>query len=179
MYCNCFSSCNLFERLCAIICNLCIFIHFQTLSLRSGHSSGPNEDLNLLHHIVAAGHVIENCPSLRINRYSCRGYLSKMGESRFALAWKKRWFVFDRKLRALCYYTDERKTKPKGFIYFQAIQEVYVDSSIKRSPEPKTTFCIKTPQRLYCLSAPSAIAMSIWIDVICTGKEGSLITMTL
>merc|ERR1719494_743038 len=150
-----------------------------TLSLRSGHSSGPNEDLNLLHHIVAAGHVIENCPSLRINRYSCRGYLSKMGESRFALAWKKRWFVFDRKLRALCYYTDERKTKPKGFIYFQAIQEVYVDSSIKRSPEPKTTFCIKTPQRLYCLSAPSAIAMSIWIDVICTGKEGSLITMTL
>lgn len=150
-----------------------------TLSLRSGHSSGNSEEINLLHNIQAAGHVVENCPSVRINRYSCRGYLLKMGKSKLKISWKKRWFVFDRKLRALCYYQDERKTKSKGILYFQSIQEVYVDSSIKRSPNPKTTFCVRTPQRTYVLSASSPVAMSIWIDVICTGKEGVFSAMTL
>ncbi len=97
-----------------------------------------------------------------------------MSKSRFHTSWPKRWFVFDRKLRALCYYQDERKTKAKGVIYFQAIQEVYVDSSMKKSPSSKTTFCVKTPQKNYILAASSPIAMSIWIDVICTGKEGAL-----
>ena len=137
------------------------------------------EEINLLHHIVAAGHVVDNCSAVKINRYSCRGFLTKMGKSRFSMAWKKRWFVFDRKLRALCYYQDDRKTKSKGILYFQSIQEVYVDSSIKRSPNPKTTFCVRTPQRTFVLSAPTAIAMSIWIDVICTGKEGAFNSMTL
>ena len=97
-----------------------------------------------------------------------------MSQSRFHTSWTKRWFIFDRKLRALCYYQDERKTKAKGVLYFQAIQEVYVDSSLKKSPSPKTTFCVTTPQRNYLLAAPSPIAMSIWIDVICTGKEGAV-----
>jgi len=149
-----------------------------TLSLRSGQSSG-NEEINLLHHILAAGHVIDNCPAIKINRYSCRGYLLKMGKSRLKISWKKRWFVFDRKLRALCYYQDERKTKSKGILYFQSIQEVYVDSSIKRSPNSRTTFCVRTPQRTFFLCAPSPIAMSVWLDVICTGKEGAFSTMTL
>ena len=156
-----------------------LFFYFQTFSLRSGQSSGNSEELNLLHHISAAGHVIENCPTIRINRYSARGYLLKMGKSRLTMSWKKRWFVFDRKLRAFCYYQDERKTKSKGILYFQSIQEVFVDSSIKRSPNPKTTFCVRTPQKTYVLSAPSPIAMSIWIDVICTGKEGAFNSMTL
>ncbi|XP_065056409.1 pleckstrin homology-like domain family B member 1 isoform X1 [Rhopilema esculentum] len=145
-----------------------------TPSIRSFPGSMLSDDINLLHHIVASGHILENCPSVKINKYSCRGYLSKMGRSRFHSSWTKRWFVFDRKLRALCYYQDERKTKPKGVIYFQAIQEVYVDNSAKKSPNPKTTFCVKTPQRNFLLSASSPIAMSIWIDVICTGKEGAL-----
>ena len=133
-----------------------------------------SEDINLLHHIVASGHITDNCPSVKINKYSCRGYLTKMGRSRFHASWTKRWFIFDRKLRALCYYQDERHMKAKGVIYFQAIQEVYVDNSAKKSPSPKTTFCVKTPQRNFLLAAPSPIAMSIWIDVICTGKEGAL-----
>ncbi|XP_066930642.1 kinesin-like protein KIF16B isoform X1 [Clytia hemisphaerica] len=149
-----------------------------TLSIRSGQS-GNSEEVNLLHHVVAAGHVIENCPAVKINRYSCRGYLLKMGKSRLKVSWNKRWFVFDRKLRALLYYQDERKTKSKGILYFQSIQEVYVDSSIKKSPNSKTTFCVRTPQRNFYLSAPSPIAMSIWIDVICTGKEGAFTSMTL
>ena len=36
------------------------------------------------------------------------------------ISWKKRWFVFDRKLRALCYYQDERKTMSKGILYLIA-----------------------------------------------------------
>ena len=93
------------------------------------------------------------------------------------VSWKRRWFVFDRKLRALCYYANERQTKTKGILYFQSIQEVYVDSTIKRSPNPRTTFCVRTPTRPYILSAPSAIAMSVWIDVVCTGKEGVFLSM--
>ena len=58
-------------------------------------------------------------------------------------------------------------------------QEVYVDSTMKRSPSPNTTFCIRTPTKLYCLSAPSAVAMSIWIHVVCTGKEGVLANMDM
>eukprot|EP00794_Sanderia_malayensis_P011257 gene11257-12437_t len=145
-----------------------------TPSIRSFPGSSLTEDIHLLHHIIAAGHIIENCPSVKINKYSCRGYLSKMSRSRFHTTWPKRWFIFDRKLRALCYYQDEKKTKAKGVIYFQAIQEVYVDSSMKKSPNQRTTFCVKTPQRNYLLAAPNALAMSIWIDVICTGKEGAV-----
>lgn len=154
------------------------FLISQTLSIRSGQS-GNSEEMNLLHHVTAAGHVIENCPVVKINRYSCRGYLLKMGKSRLKVTWNKRWFVFDRKMRALLYYQDERKTKSKGILYFQSIQEVYVDSSIKKSPNSKTTFCVRTPQRNFYLSATSPIAMSIWIDVICTGKEGAFTSMTL
>ena len=151
-----------------------MFPNLQTPSIRSFPGSVLSDDINLLHHIIASGHILENCPPVKINKYSCRGYLTKMGRSRFHSSWTKRWFIFDRKLRALCYYQDERHTKAKGVIYFQAIQEVYVDNSAKKSPSPKTTFCVKTPQRNFMLAAPSPLAMSIWIDVICTGKEGAL-----
>ncbi|XP_065644289.1 kinesin-like protein KIF16B isoform X2 [Hydra vulgaris] len=148
-----------------------------TLSVRSGQL-GNDQELNLLQYLTDAGHSIENSLDVRINRYSCRGYLLKMGH-RFNISWKKRWFVFDRKLRALCYYQDEWKTKSKGILYFQSIQEVYVDNGVKRSPNPKTTFCIRTPQRTYVLNASTPIVMSIWIDVIITGREGGLMSMTL
>ena len=128
---------------------------------------------------MALGHVVDHCPEVKINRFTARGYLQKMGKSRLKISWQKRWFIFDRKKRALCYYQDERKTKPKGIIYFQSIQEVYVDSSLKRSPSPQTTFCIRTPLRPYIVTAPSAIAMSIWIDVVCTGKEGAFVSLGL
>lgn len=87
--------------------------------------------------------------------------------------WKKRWFVFDRQRKALMYFHDEHKKEPKGIIYFQAIEDVYAASwCSNKGPSPRTTFCIKTPQRSYYVAAPSGLAMSIWIDVILTGREG-------
>ena len=118
------------------------------------------------------GHVLENCPSVRVTATTCKGYLAKMS-GKLIKSWKKRWFVLDRQKRALCYYSDEHKREPKGIIYFQAIQEVYTDSSTTyKNQGPRTTFCVKTPQVTYHVSAPSGLAMSIWIDAILTGREG-------
>ena len=87
--------------------------------------------------------------------------------------WHKRWFVFDRNRRSLLYYGDKSETKPRGGIYFQAIEEVYVDHQrVVKSPNPKLTFCVKTFDRMYYLVALSPEAMRIWIDVIFTGAEG-------
>lgn len=136
-------------------------------------TSHNEDDINLVQHLVATGHVLENCPSVRVTASACKGYLSKMG-GKLIKSWKKRWFVLDRQKRALCYYTDEHHRVPKGIIYFQAIQDVYVDlpTSYKGS-STRTTFCVKTPQETYYVAAPSGLAMSIWIDAILTGREGA------
>ena len=135
-------------------------------------TSSKEESVNLVQHLVATGHVLENCPSVRVTATTCKGYLSKMG-GKLIKTWKKRWFVLDRQKRALCYYTDEHQRVPKGIIYFQAIQDVYVDSpNSHKGSSPRTTFCVKTPQDTYYVAAPSGLAMSIWIDAIMTGREG-------
>uniref|UniRef100_A0A0K2V5J1 PH domain-containing protein n=2 Tax=Lepeophtheirus salmonis TaxID=72036 RepID=A0A0K2V5J1_LEPSM len=87
--------------------------------------------------------------------------------------WNRRWFVFDRNKRTLIYYSDKTETKAKGGIYFESIEDVYVDhlNSLK-SHKPKETFLMKTRDRLYCLMAPTIETMRIWIDVIFTGAEG-------
>nr|XP_028596085.1 LOW QUALITY PROTEIN: pleckstrin homology-like domain family B member 3 [Podarcis muralis] len=87
--------------------------------------------------------------------------------------WKKRWFTFDRQKRVLAYYADKEETKLKGVIYFQAIEEVYYDHlrSAFKSPSPKMTFCVKTDDRLFCMVAPSAEAMRIWMDAIVTRQR--------
>ncbi|TFJ96518.1 ATP F0F1 synthase subunit beta [Platysternon megacephalum] len=79
----------------------------------------------------------------------------------------------------LCHQTgrngadDKEEAKLKGVIYFQAIEEVYYDHlrSAFKSPNPKLTFCVKTYDRLFCLVAPSAEAMRIWMDAIVTAAE--------
>ena len=87
--------------------------------------------------------------------------------------WHRRWFVFDRVKRSLVYYADKNEVKPRGGIYFQAIEEVYVDHlRTVKSPNHKLTFCVKTADRTYFMVAPSPEAMRIWIDVIFTGAEG-------
>ena len=87
--------------------------------------------------------------------------------------WKKRWFVFDRVRRSLLYYSDKSENKPRGGIYFQSIEEVYVDHLREvKSPNQKLTFCVKTYDRTYFLCASTPEAMRIWIDVIFTGAEG-------
>lgn len=81
--------------------------------------------------------------------------------------------MFDRVKRSLIYYTDKTEAKARGGIYFQAIEEVYVDHlRTVKSPTPKLTFCVKTYDRTYYLVAPTPETMRIWIDVIFTGAEG-------
>lgn len=129
------------------------------------------QHFDLKQHIESAGHQIELCPYIVVSSTACRGYLHKLG-SKFR-TWQKRWFVFDRSKRALMYYSDKSENKPRGGVYFQAIEEVYVDHlhSVK-SPNPKLTFCVKTYERTFHLMAPSPEAMRIWIDIIFTGAEG-------
>ncbi|GAB1599003.1 pleckstrin homology-like domain family B member 1 isoform X5 [Argonauta hians] len=130
-----------------------------------------NKDFDLRQHIEAAGHNLDSCPLVIVTMTSCRGYLQKMG-SKFK-TWHKRWFLFDRMKRSLLYYSDKNETKARGGIYFQAIEEVYVDHlRTVKSPNPKLTFCVKTYDRTYYLVGPSPEAMRIWIDVIFTGAEG-------
>ncbi|XP_039281254.1 pleckstrin homology-like domain family B member 1 isoform X3 [Nilaparvata lugens] len=129
------------------------------------------ESLDLRAHILSAGHQVELCGHVLLDQTSCRGFLHKM-TSRFH-QWNKRWFVFDRSSRTLTYYGDRSEKKPKGGVYFQAIEEVYVDhlNSVK-SPNPQVTFVIKSSERTFHLVAPSPEAMRIWVDVIFTGAEG-------
>ena len=141
-----------------------------------------NEHFDLRAHIESAGHQLDQCSHVHLNPDSCRGYLQKLSGNHqntsaavksFRSKWNKRWFVFDRNKRAIIYYTDKSETKAKGGVYFQSIEEVYVDHlNHVKSPNAKVTFCMKTTERTYFLMAPSPEAMRIWVDVIFTGAEG-------
>ncbi|XP_033334415.2 uncharacterized protein LOC117225187 isoform X2 [Megalopta genalis] len=130
-----------------------------------------SEFLDLRHHIETAGHQLPLIHDVTVDTTSCSGYLSKM--SKKFHHWNKRWFVFDRKRKTLAYYSDNSSKKARGVIYFQSIEEVYVDHmNTVRSPQPSLTFIIKTSSRLYHLMAPSPEAMRVWVDVVFTGAEG-------
>ncbi|XP_024947691.1 pleckstrin homology-like domain family B member 2 isoform X2 [Cephus cinctus] len=130
-----------------------------------------SESLDLRHHIETAGHQLPLIHDVTVDTTSCCGYLSKM--SKKFHHWNKRWFVFDRKRKTLSYYSDNTTRKARGVIYFQSIEEVYVDHmNTVRSPQPSLTFIIKTSARLYHLMAPSPEAMRVWVDVVFTGAEG-------
>ncbi|XP_015429767.1 PREDICTED: pleckstrin homology-like domain family B member 1 [Dufourea novaeangliae] len=130
-----------------------------------------SESLDLRHHIETAGHQLPLIHDVTVDTTSCSGYLSKM--SKKFHHWNKRWFVFDRKRKTLSYYSDSSSRKARGVIYFQSIEEVYVDHmNTVRSPHPSLTFIIKTSSRLYHLMAPSPEAMRVWVDVVFTGAEG-------
>ena len=135
-----------------------------------------DHNFDLKQHVENSGHQLDQSskqPLVSINSNSCRGYLLKMGQK--FKTWNKRWFVFDRQKRTLSYYMDRQETKLRGCIYFQSINEVYVDHmrTIK-SPDQKSTFIVKTFDRNFYLVAPSCELMRIWVDVIFTGAEGYL-----
>ncbi|XP_051748535.1 pleckstrin homology-like domain family B member 1 isoform X9 [Ctenopharyngodon idella] len=136
------------------------------------------EEFDLRSHVESSGHCVDTCPYVIVTEKMCKGHLVKMGGK--IKSWKKRWFVFDRLKRTFSYYVDKHKTKLKGVIYFQAIEEVYYDHlrSATKSPNPSLTFCVKTHDRLYFMVAPSPEAMRIWMDVIVTGAEGYTQFMT-
>lgn len=134
----------------------------------------PNtsQDFDLRTHIETAGHNPDICKHISLTKTTCRGYMTKMGGR--IKTWRKRWFVFNRTKRSFLYFSNEKdEGKPKGGMYFQAIQEVYFDHLRQyKSPNPNLTFCVKTRERTYFLVAPSPEAMRIWMDVIVTGAEG-------
>ncbi|XP_046628300.1 pleckstrin homology-like domain family B member 1 [Neodiprion virginianus] len=130
-----------------------------------------SESLDLRHHIETAGHQLQLIHDVSVDTTTCCGYLSKM--SKKFHHWNKRWFVFDRKRKTLSYYSDSSAKKARGLVYFQSIEEVYVDHlNSVRSPQPSLTFIVKTSARLYHLMAPSPEAMRVWVDVVFTGAEG-------
>lgn len=131
-----------------------------------------NEEFDLKSHVEAAGHNVDICPHVALTRTTCRGHLIKMGGR--IKSWKKRWFVFNRNKHSFLYYSSDREDRrPKGGMYFAAIQDVYIDHLRQnKSPNPLLTFCVKTTNRVYFLVAPSPEAMRIWMDVIVTGAEG-------
>ena len=144
----------------------------------AGGGSGGPSDFNLRSHIELAGHQVDLCSDVIVDAVSCRGFLHKLGGSTFKV-WNRRWFVLDRAKRSLSYYVDNKSSKDgskaaRGGIYFQSIRETYPDhlQTAVKSPNPKTTFVVKTLERPYFLCAPSPEAMRIWVDVIFTGAEG-------
>lgn len=133
------------------------------------------QDFDLVRHLLSTGHVLDNCPSVNVTQSCCRGYLDKKS-GKLKSSWKKRWFVFDRRMKALVYYKDQSKKEPRAIIYFQAIQEVFVDhESEGKNNSLKSSFCVKTPLKTYTLAADNALTMSVWIDVLLTGREGTAI----
>lgn len=129
------------------------------------------DDFDLRQHIESTGHNLGTCPFVEVTSTQCKGYLLKMGTKH--KTWNKRWFVFDREKKALLYYMDKSEHKPRGGIYFQSIEDVFVDHMrTVKSPNHKFTFCVKTYDKPYYLVAKSPEALSIWIDVIFTGAEG-------
>jgi len=153
------------------VTSLCVILHLQSrpltryLPVRDAH-------LNLEQFVASAGHNADACSHVIVTATACRGFLAKIGGR--LRTWKRRWFVFDRVARCLCYYSDRSETKPpRGLVYFQAVEDVFVDHMGRaRSPTPQLTFCVKTNNRAIYLVAPSAEAMRIWVDVIFTGAEG-------
>ncbi|KAK9514181.1 hypothetical protein VZT92_027667 [Zoarces viviparus] len=129
----------------------------------------PNFDLRA--HVESLGHGVSGCTDLRLTPRRCAGFLTKRGGR--VKTWKKRWFLFDMDHKRLAYYTDCDERKLKGVIYFQAIEEVYLDHlrTAASSPRPSMTFCVKTYDRLFFLVASNPVSMRIWMDVIVTATD--------
>ncbi|XP_068426430.1 pleckstrin homology-like domain family B member 3 isoform X2 [Clinocottus analis] len=129
----------------------------------------PNFDLRA--HVESLGHGVSSCMDLRLMPRRCAGFLTKRGGR--VKTWKKRWFLFDMDHKRLAYYTDCDERKLKGVIYFQAIEEVYLDHlrTAASSPRPSLTFCVKTYDRLFFLVATNPVSMRIWMDVIVTATD--------
>ncbi|TNN83305.1 Pleckstrin y-like domain family B member 1 [Liparis tanakae] len=129
----------------------------------------PNFDLRA--HVESLGHGVTGCTDLRLTPRRCAGFLTKRGGR--VKTWKKRWFLFDMDHKRLAYYTDCDERKLKGVIYFQAIEEVYLDHlrTAASSSRPSLTFCVKTYDRLFFLVATNPVSMRIWMDVIVTATD--------
>ncbi|XP_056300509.1 pleckstrin homology-like domain family B member 3 isoform X3 [Pseudoliparis swirei] len=129
----------------------------------------PNFDLRA--HVESLGHGVTGCMDLRLTPRRCAGFLTKRGGR--VKTWKKRWFLFDMDHKRLAYYTDYDERKLKGVIYFQAIEEVYLDHlrTAASSSRPSLTFCVKTYDRLFFLVATNPVSMRIWMDVIVTATD--------
>merc|ERR1712008_310860 len=146
-----------------------------------------NENFDLRAHIESAGHQTDLCSQVILTPDACRGYLHKLSGNHqntsaavksFRSKWNKRWFVFDRHKRAIIYYSDKSETKAKGGVYFQSIEEVYVDHlNHVKAPNSKVTFCMKTTERTYFFLEPKVIKNSNNYDLMFLLQK-SYVTLT-
>jgi len=145
-----------------------------------------SQNLDLINHIQTLGHDVTSFSSLiTLTSNTCSGYLWKLcsnSENR----WLKRFFHFDRMNKVLIYYRSvkrfQKSKKPKYVVFFEDIEDVYVDhnriksnkSSLARRKKQRYVFVIVTSLRHLTLSVFVPEVMRIWIDVIFTGAEGYL-----
>ena len=79
-------------------------------------------DFDLRAHIEAGGHAVAACSHLSVTRHTCRGSLTKMGGR--VRSWRRRWFLFDRLRRTLCYYAG---TFSYFFVYYSSWWSEIID----------------------------------------------------
>ena len=74
-----------------------------------------NFDLRLF--IEQGGHCLDLCQEIKVTSHCAYGFLKKIG--RRLKTWRRKWFVFDRNQKQLCYYSDRSELLLKGRISFQ------------------------------------------------------------
>ena len=133
---------------------------------------------NLRQFIESSGHSVEDhASSVQLTSTTCQGALCKMTRRGPLHAWHRRWFVFDRAHRTLSWHSSRPHSafcrRGRHSVPFDDIVDVFLDHLRSvRSPTPHLTFCVKTRADCIYLTAPSAGALRIWVDVIVTGAEG-------
>jgi len=144
----------------------------------------PDEDIDLVEHIQILGHDIDIISSeLTLKPSSASGYLYKSCSSN-PKKWLKRFFHFDRNLKLLSYYETEdqlvkKSCPPRNSIPFGEIGDVYVDHSLSRISEDKSSkkcsyvFVLATIKRKFILSTPKAETMRAWIDILFTAAKAN------
>ncbi|XP_074603087.1 uncharacterized protein LOC141856609 [Brevipalpus obovatus] len=148
----------------------------------------PQDDLDLMNHISNLGHdLVPYGHLVQLRPASCSGYLWKLS-CNSETQWRKRFFHFDRTTKVLVYFHSMKcflkAKKPRCGVYFEEIQDVYVDHNRSlserkisfrgKSNHTRHVFVIVTSKRNFVLSSFIPEVMRIWIDVIFTGAEAYL-----
>lgn len=148
----------------------------------------PQDDLDLVSHISNLGHdLVPYGHLVQLRPASCSGYLWKLS-CNSETQWRKRFFHFDRTTKVLVYFHSMKcflkAKKPRCGVYFEEIQDVYVDHNRSLSERKisfrgknnhnRHVFVIVTSKRNFVLSSFIPEVMRIWIDVIFTGAEAYL-----
>ena len=138
----------------------------------------PNESIDLIQHVVTLGHDVHSFTDfIKLTPTSCSGYLWKLC-AKSERKWRKRYFHFDRINKVFFYFRKashlEAGKSPRFGVYFDEIQDVYVDHTRTKPKKHKHVFVVNTSKTILVLSCYYPEVMRIWIDVVFTGAEGYL-----